>query len=141
MEINSKTFECEFDYNYQYVKFKQLEGQTLTEIVGAELESERILFKTEAGKVYCLYHSQSCCESVYVDDIVGCIEDLLNTPILLAEEVVNESVEVDKWGSTATWSFYKIHTNRGDVTIKWFGESNGYYSETVDFVELTGKRR
>lgn len=70
------------------------------------------------------------------------MEDLVGTPILLAE-CVTEKQEADNsdpyrsfWGST-TWTFYKFATNKESVTVRWVGHSNGYYSEYVSFTEVT----
>ena len=83
-----------------------------------------------------MYHSQDCCEDVSIDDIVGNLEDILNQEILIAEEVSNKDPKPEEYHESCTWTFYKIVTNRGAVTLRWYGTSNGYYSESVDFVLL-----
>lgn len=93
------------------------------------------------GIVYTFYHSQDCCESVTVDDICGDLKDLVGSPLLEAEEATsdkNPDGVTPEYQDCFTWTFYKFATNKGSVTIRWYGESNGYYSESVylrrDFV-------
>lgn len=75
-------------------------------------------------------------------DIAGDFQDLLGSPVLLAEEVIsdNETPEgvkpQDQADDSFTWTFYKLSTIKGSVTIRWYGESNGYYSESVDFEKI-----
>ena len=89
---------------------------------------------------YVFFHHQDCCESVYIESIVGDIEDLVNTPILTAEESSGDTPADSnaKPYESYTWTFYKFATFKGYVDIRWLGESNGYYSESVD-VEHTSK--
>ncbi|EQK39795.1 hypothetical protein C672_3655 [[Clostridium] bifermentans ATCC 638] len=84
-----------------------------------------------------MYHEQNCCESVYIDEIHGDLNNLIGSEILMAEEIEGESPsEVDSYFESYTWTFYKLATVKGYVTIRWFGESNGYYSESVDFAKV-----
>jgi len=119
-----------------------LMGKTITEIIGMEPGSGEITFQCSGGKRYLMFHDQCCCESVIVEDVCGDVDDLIGCPILHAEEVVSERCETPNGVTTPTncydytWTFYKFATQNGYVTLRWFGESNGYYSESVDFCEL-----
>jgi hypothetical protein len=126
---------------YDYDKscdFSELLGKTLTSV---ENVGDEIIFKTDQGAEYRQYHPQSCCESVSVEDICGDLSDLIGMPILLAEAEESEKrpegpVEDPDDYRDRTWTFYKLSTLKGSVTIRWYGESNGYYSTSVDFVQV-----
>lgn len=93
---------------------------------------DEIRFESTCGRVFRLYHSQDCCESVNIEDITGDVEDLIGLPLLMAEE----STSPGESGESSMWTFYKFATVKGYVSIRWLGQSNGYYSEGVDFEEL-----
>ncbi len=110
-------------------------NQPILAIEGLEQGSEKIDFRMMTGNLI-LEHQQDCCESVAVEDFEGDASDLVGQVLLHAEEVVNgeeagQSGEVDDYGESMTWTFYKFRTTGGDLWIRWLGESNGYYSERV----------
>lgn len=121
-----------------YVDFKSLLGKTMTQISGAVKDSEVIDFVTDDGKKFRLFHQSDCCEVVAVNDVCGEVSDLIGTPILQAEESSNSDpiTGVSEHCDSFTFTFYRLATIKGAVTIRWLGESNGYYSESVDFVKL-----
>ena len=111
----------------------ELVGKTLTKIIRDEKEEE-LFFHVDNGAIYRMYHDQDCCENVYIEDIVGNFDDLLGTPILKAEGVSSRGEESEDCNQdSSTWTFYHISTIKGTVTLRWYGTSNGYYSEEVDF--------
>ena len=121
------------------MNFNILKGLTITSIDGLEDGSAEVIFTTSEGRRFEMSHSQDCCERVSIEDVCGDVNDLLNSPILLAEEATSEEdpVDVNKeyHDDLYCWTFYKLSTFKGDVTIRWYGESNGYYSVGVDFRE------
>ena len=125
------------------MKFEDIKGMIFTGITGVDTAGPNhegeVIFTADDGRQFKMYHRQECCESVYLAESVfesatGTIEDMLHTPILVAEEVITE-VSTDYGSSTHT--FYKLATLKGYLTLRWIGESNGYYSERVDFEQIT----
>lgn len=110
------------------IDIENIIGSTFSKIENKD--NDEIIFTVNENESYRLFHSQDCCENVQIESIVGDLEDLINSPILQAEESSQEGKS--SWGSQ-TWTFYKIATIKGYVTIRWLGESNGYYSESVSF--------
>jgi hypothetical protein len=100
-------------------------GKTFTEVVQ---KVDYLLLKNDS-EAFLFVHEQDCCEHVEIADVTGDISDLVGHPLLTADLEESEATEVEESG---TWSFYKFATIKGYVDIRWLGESNGYYSETVD---------
>lgn len=117
-----------------YLNIGVLCGNTLTR--AENVNDEEIVFETVGGETFALLHIQDCCESVRVEDVCGDLNDLVGSPILMAEEVSNEDHlgALEQSFSSFTWTFYKLATIKGYVTIRFYGTSNGYYSEGVDFI-------
>ena len=111
------------------VPFESLVGVTLSKI---ENKTDELHFYAADGRHWQMVHWQDCCESVEIEDITGDLEDLIGSPILVAEASSNRGENKNSYDSE-TWTFYKIDTAKGGVTIRWYGTSNGYYSESVDF--------
>jgi hypothetical protein len=131
------------------MKFEELKGKILTKIevvegkifttesiyeFGSISTGESLVIIDNNNCEYVLGHLPDCCESVTIDDIIGDMNDLLNSEILLAEEVENGPNDIEY--GTETWTFYKLSTIKGDVTIRFYGTSNGCYSESVSFFKV-----
>jgi len=149
-----------YEWNkYDEVPFEQLKGKTISEMTGCWVGSEEIEFYTKDGQHFRLTYHQECCASCSVEEIVGDVRDLIGSPILLAEDVSSKEPdeatlaerrsEYEKYGKnyhyttfdhflssqyeSETWCFYKLSTIKGSVTIRWYGSSNGCYSESATF--------
>lgn len=148
-----------YSWDHPDATMEELVGKTITEIEG-DKNSDELKFTCSDGSTYVMYHSQDCCESVSIEDIVGDLNDLIGNPLLKAEE--RSSTEPDEalaaerakekaeaeakdeyyygGAESETWTFYEFATIKGSVTIRWYGTSNGYYSESVSLIRTDIKR-
>jgi len=121
------------------MEFKEFIGKIFSKIEVSK-DKDEIIFIENNGKKYRMYHDQACCEHVYIEDICGKLDWLIGTPIISASEDTNRDTNPegfeDEYQESFTWTFYNIATMKGYVTIRWYGESNGYYSESVDLEEI-----
>ena len=119
--------------------FESMKGQLIINIEGG-VGDEEMIFTMQDGSQYILYYDHDCCASCEINDICGDLGDLLNSPLVVAEVSCSqenpEKHNINQESQDSfTWSFYKLDTVKGGVTIRWYGESNGYYSEVVTCVK------
>jgi hypothetical protein len=114
--------------------FKGMLGKVMNDVSSS---GDEMIFKSNDGKTFKFLHYQDCCENVSIEDICGDLSDLVGLPLLVAEEVSNPDIfdHDDGENESCTWTFYKFATVKGNVTVRWLGTSNGYYSESVSYEE------
>jgi hypothetical protein len=118
-------------------EFDELLGRTLCK---AEADDAVLTLYLSNTNYVRFEHHQDCCEHVYIEDICGDLEDLVGAPLVEAEEVSNyDAGPLGEYDESHTWTFYRFRTQKGSVTVRWYGSSNGYYSEdvSVEVVDTT----
>lgn len=116
--------------------YKELIGQVFTRVERSKSDDDQIDFYVgdETEPKYVLKHEQDCCEHVYIESLVGDLSDLVGNPITMAEVVWKDGEPRDEdsiYDDSSTWTFIKFATIKGYVDIRFFGTSNGYYSESA----------
>jgi len=106
------------------MEIKEMVGKIFTSV---KAEYDELIFENEEEKVT-FYHDQDCCENVSIEEIHGELSDLEGEPLWVAEVITNDDSDS---GWDEEWTFYVFRTNKGTVTVRWFGASNGYYSTSV----------
>jgi hypothetical protein len=116
------------------VKFDVLVGEVL-DAVDIDREKDQILLTTRSGRQFLIHHEQDCCETVEIVGQDGCFIRLVGKPIVEAREIAIDTTKDDSYGTeTTTTLIFRVD---GETVIsRWVGDSNGYYSESVDIAEL-----
>ena len=109
----------------------ELNNKKILSITGLEENSEVVRINFDDGTYIKQFHYQDCCESVLVAQVDGDPDRFIGaTCIQLLEKVTNPVTE--DYYESVTATFYTLVTSKGYLDWRWTGESNGYYSESVD---------
>lgn len=160
-------FPSDYGFDRKNPPFESIKGLTFNKVENND--NDEIVFYCNNGSIYRQVYYPDCCASCSVEEIIGDLSDLENTPILLAEKVYSSEPdartlvdrtaqykkEVEEYKEqgrvfyhdnledylrsnfeSETWTFYKLLTIKGSVTIRWYGSSNGYYSESATFEQV-----
>ena len=118
----------------RHVEFSDLVGEVL-DAVDIDREENQILLTTRSGRKFLVYHEQDCCEKVQIVGQDGSFDKLIGKPIVEARDIAVDTTEegIDDSQTTTTLVF---RVDDQTVISRWVGDSNGYYSESVDIAEL-----
>ena len=121
-----------YDWNSS-IKIEDMIGKVFTSV--KNVDNTELVFENSTER-FVFFHRQDCCEEVRIEDIVGDLSDLEGVELLKAEETHNlfdmiKSIDKEL-NEEGTCTYYKFATRKGYVDVRWLGESNGYYSESVD---------
>lgn len=113
----------------------------LIKVDGLQPNNDSVIFYCKDGTEIMMYHDQDCCESVFIESVDSYENNddiYTNCDWCTIEEVSNiDRDPIDYYEESYTWTFYNVKTNKGYDTIRWYGSSNGYYSERVDFADIS----
>lgn len=124
-------------------------GKTILSIIRTEASREdwrnnadTITIVCETGETYRFWHERDCCESVEIYDITGgSLSDLIGKKLIdVTEEISSErwpdDVQTPEYLESYTWTTHTFKTESTCIRVRWLGESNGYYSESVSLDKI-----
>ncbi len=123
-------------YDYKHLDAAALRGKTITAVKLKQPKGgdDYIEFQTDSG-CFRMHHHQDCCESVKIESIAGDLKSLIGSALIVATQEVSDN-HTEKGYDSWTKTIYQFETRDAKVTINWLGESNGYYSESVDIDQI-----
>jgi len=116
-------------------RFLDLVGKT---IVRGDMRkgADKVWFETADGMLFTMfmYEDPMTEQAVWLEDVVGDMDIILNTEILKAEVVTRESQgdPASDW-RYQDWTYYKLATIKGYVDMRWCGVSSydGYSRDVL----------
>jgi hypothetical protein len=124
---NQIDYEVDSWGSRESVEIESLIGEIIKDIT---YDNQSISFFTDKN-VFKFEHHQHCCESVYLQDVIGDLSDLIDSPIALAECRTDEQED-----GRLKYTFYHLGTIKGRVDIRFNGSSSEYYSMDVDITKM-----
>ena len=119
----------------RHVEFSDLVGEVL-DAVDIDREENQILLTTRSGRKFLVYHEQDCCEKVAISGQDGNFDKLIGKPIVEARDFAVDTGESESDYDSQTTTTLVFRVDDQTVISRWIGDSNGYYSESVDIAEL-----
>ena len=112
-----------------------LVGRVVTHI---DIADDEMRITCEDGSQFLFYHEQDCCENVYICGVDGDPQALVGYQLLMVDESEGDDEPDCEYRESWTATRFTFRTTNDTLIVRWIGESNGYYSESVDLREIVG---
>lgn len=127
VEGNVITFGNGMTYKIkEYDMIEKLIGATVVAVEGGVKGDDYLEVFFDNGWAYRQIHYLNCCERVEVEDINPSLETIVGGVL---HSIVRE--DETKLEGNNEWTFYKIHTSKGSVDIRWVGDTDSHYSTSI----------
>ena len=106
-----------------------LKGKILKDI-RVDYGRNEITFIDKNNTSYLMAHKQEGSEDMFLEGTYeyGDINDLLNTPITIADEIEDfDKLPLNEDNLGYSWKLYQVGTEDSCILIRWYGEYNGFY--------------
>lgn len=127
MKVNNYDSDYEMIVINHYNR-NEMGKKTVIRVDGLLKYNESVIIHFHDNTSINFHHSVDCCESVRLEDFED--DDIIGGDVLKITEATSPLPDTE-WGDTATWTFFRVETTKGEIWMRWMGESNGYYSERV----------
>ena len=114
----------EIAISFQFLKGLTFQSVRLNEPI-VDTPYRTMDFITENGDVYQLFNGNDTCDELGLKDIEGDLDDLIGSPIILAEVTESDYIEYTE----RVWIFYRLATAKGYVVIRFYTTTDGWYSD------------
>jgi hypothetical protein len=129
--VNNFSMGC---YMSERIGLNSLVGEVLTHVDTDGVD--QIMLTTASGRKISIYHWQDCCETVQIVDTEGNWHDLIGKVVIDASESVYAGDPPSEYSDSWTRTDLIFKVDGATLISRWIGESNGYYSESVDISEV-----
>lgn len=124
---------------YHYKDCFERKINSLNDLFGRKIESVEGCYKGSnfmkikfTDGISVVFQPSNLCANVEIDDVNGDPQGMVGHLIKKVEVVSNKQFSAkDEYTKNYLWTFYKFATLDGYIDIRWYGTSNGWYSEEV----------
>jgi hypothetical protein len=119
---------------------EELVGKKIVDL--AENHEGDLTFTMSDGSIYEMGYVPDCCATCVVESGLDDLKAMIGQKLVAVTEDSSKETPADVkqeyTPESQTWTFYTFRSNKATAQLRWFGSSNGYYSESVTFRRAKG---